>query len=49
MLPGDRILRINEKPVSNVAEAVEQLKGERPRWSITINRNGETMTQVIGG
>ena len=49
VLPGDRILRINEKPVSNVAEAVEQLKGERPRWSITINRNGETMTQVIGG
>jgi serine protease Do len=49
VLPGDRILRINEKPVSSVAEAVEQLRGERPRWSITINRNGETMTQVIGG
>ena len=49
VLPGDRILRINDKPVSTVAEAVEQLKGERPRWSITINRNGETMTQVIGG
>ena len=47
--PGDLILRINDKPVASVADAVRLLTGERPRWSITINRNGETMTQVIGG
>ena len=47
--PGDIILRINEKPVPSVAELKQQLSTERPRWSITINRNGEVMTQVIGG
>ncbi|TAN70952.1 MAG: DegQ family serine endoprotease, partial [Magnetospirillum sp.] len=47
--PGDLILRINDKPVTSVADAKQLMAGERPRWSITINRNGETMTQVIGG
>jgi len=46
---GDLILRVNDKPVASVADAGRLLTGERPRWSITINRNGETMTQVIGG
>ncbi|WP_239988718.1 DegQ family serine endoprotease [Paramagnetospirillum kuznetsovii] len=47
--PGDLILRINDKPVANVAEVKAALTNERPRWSITINRDGETMTQAIGG
>ncbi|MDO8607201.1 MAG: DegQ family serine endoprotease [Phaeospirillum sp.] len=49
VLPGDHILRINDKPVASVADVKRLVEGERPRWSITINRNGETMTQVIGG
>ncbi len=47
--PGDLILRINEKPVTSVAEVKAAVSGERSRWSITINRDGETMTQVFGG
>ncbi|OAN53961.1 serine protease [Paramagnetospirillum marisnigri] len=47
--PGDLILRINEKPVASVADVKAAVSGERPRWAITINRNGETMTQVIEG
>ncbi|CAA7620403.1 DegQ family serine endoprotease [Magnetospirillum sp. SS-4] len=47
--PGDIVLRVNEKPVPTVAELKQQLQGERQRWSITVNRNGEVMTQVIGG
>jgi serine protease Do len=47
--PGDLILRINEKPVASVADAKQLLAGERPRWTVTINRNGETMSLVIGG
>jgi len=47
--PGDLVLRINDRPVASVAEARRLLGGERPRWSLTINRNGQTMTQVIEG
>lgn len=47
--PGDLVLRINDRPVSSVAEARLLLKDDRPRWSLTINRNGQTMTQVIEG
>ncbi|MFD2235343.1 DegQ family serine endoprotease [Phaeospirillum tilakii] len=47
--PGDLVLRINDRPVASVAEARRLLEGTRPRWSLTINRNGQTMTQVIEG
>ena len=47
--PGDLLLRINDKPVTSVAEARGLLAGERTRWTITINRNGETMSLSIGG
>jgi Do/DeqQ family serine protease len=47
--PGDLILRINDRPVASVAEAKALLGREQARWSITIVRNGETMSLVIGG
>ncbi|EPY02092.1 DegQ family serine endoprotease [Magnetospirillum fulvum] len=47
--PGDRLLRINDRPVVSVAEARRLLSGELPRWSLTISRNGQTLTQVIEG
>jgi Do/DeqQ family serine protease len=47
--PGDLILRVNDKPVPSVADLKQALSGERQRWTITINRNGEVMNQVIGG
>ncbi|MGE5506723.1 MAG: DegQ family serine endoprotease [Actinomycetota bacterium] len=47
--PGDLILRINDRPVGSVADAKALLSRDAPRWGITINRNGETMSLVIGG
>jgi len=47
--PGDLLLRINDKPVTSVADARAQLGAEHPRWTITVNRNGETMSLSIGG
>jgi serine protease Do len=47
--PGDLILRINDRPVGSVADAKGLLSHDVPRWTITINRNGETMSLVIGG
>jgi serine protease Do len=47
--PGDRLLRINDRPVATVAEARRLLSGELPRWSLMISRNGQTLTQVIEG
>ena len=47
--PGDMILRINGKPVANVAELKTALGQQPPSWSITIRRGGETMTVTIGG
>ncbi|WP_235062946.1 PDZ domain-containing protein [Paramagnetospirillum caucaseum] len=47
--PGDMLLKVNERPVPSVAEARKLLGVESPRWAITIKRNGEVMSLVLGG
>jgi Do/DeqQ family serine protease len=47
--PGDMILRINGRPVANVAELKTALAQTPKSWSLTIRRGGETMTVTIGG
>ncbi|WP_197532014.1 DegQ family serine endoprotease [Paramagnetospirillum magneticum] len=47
--PGDMLMKINERPVSSVADARRLLEAEQPRWAITIKRNGEVMSLVLGG
>jgi Do/DeqQ family serine protease len=47
--PGDMLLKINERPVASVADARKLLGVESPRWAITIKRNGEVMSLVLGG
>ncbi len=47
--PGDMLLKVNDRPVTSVAEARKLLEVELPRWSITIKRNGEVMSLVLGG
>jgi Do/DeqQ family serine protease len=47
--PGDMLLKLNERPVTSVAEARRILAVESPRWAITIRRNGEVMSLVLGG
>jgi serine protease Do len=49
--PGDMILRINNKPVTNVAElkALLALPPSQQGWAITLRRGGETFTVSIGG
>jgi serine protease Do len=47
--PGDLILRINDRPVASVADAKSLLSRQAQRWAITVNRDGETMSLVIGG
>jgi serine protease Do len=48
--PGDMILRINNKPVANVAELKAMLADPLTKgWAITLRRGGETLTVSIGG
>ena len=47
--PGDLMLRINDRPVASVSDAKSLLSRQSQRWAITVNRNGETMSLVIGG
>jgi Do/DeqQ family serine protease len=47
--PGDMILRVQGKPVANVAELKAAVGQPQQQWSITIRRGGETMTVTIGG
>ena len=47
--PGDMILRINGRPVANVAELKAQLAATPQNWAITLRRGGETLTVSIGG
>lgn len=47
--PGDMLLKVNERPVATVADARKLLSVESPRWAITIKRNGEVMSLVLGG
>ena len=47
--PGDMLLKVNERQVTSVAEARRLLGVESARWAITIKRNGEVMSLVLGG
>lgn len=47
--PGDIILRINEVPVANVADARRALSGNASSWVLTIERDGEKMSMQVGG
>ena len=48
--PGDMILRINNKPLANVAELKATLGDPSIKsWAITLRRGGETLTVTIGG
>jgi serine protease Do len=47
--PGDMLLKVNERQVTSVAEARKLLGVESARWAITIKRNGEVMSLVLGG
>jgi serine protease Do len=48
--PGDMILRINNKPLANVAELKSILVDPMIKgWAITLRRGGETLTVTIGG
>jgi len=47
--PGDILLRINDRPVSSVAEAKALLAARSDLWRITINREGQTLSLQVGG
>lgn len=47
--PGDIILRINDRPVATVADAKRLIAIEQRRWTITVNREGETLSLQVGG
>jgi serine protease Do len=47
--PGDMLLKVNDRQVTSVAEARRLLGAESARWAITIKRNGEVMSLVLGG
>jgi S1-C subfamily serine protease len=47
--PGDMLLKINERQIASVADARQSLGADQARWAITIKRNGEVMSLVLGG
>lgn len=47
--PGDVLLRINDQPVSVVADAKRLLSREARVWRVTFSRNGETLSLQVGG
>ncbi|WP_009870202.1 DegQ family serine endoprotease [Paramagnetospirillum magnetotacticum] len=47
--PGDMLIKINERAIASVADARRSLDAESARWAITIKRNGEVMSLVLGG
>jgi len=47
--PGDIILAVNDHKVGSVAEAKRLLAAEQRGWRVTLNRNGQTLTLMIGG
>jgi serine protease Do len=47
--PGDIIAGINDRPVAAVADAKRLLSAESRGWRLTLNRDGQTLTLMIGG
>jgi Do/DeqQ family serine protease len=47
--PGDIMLEVNNRPIASVTEAKRALAGESRRWTITVNRDGETLSLQVGG
>lgn len=47
--PGDLMLEVNGRAIASVAEAKRALAAEARRWTITVNRDGETLSLQVGG
>ncbi len=47
--PGDILVKINDRPVTSVAEAKRLMDRDRGGWVITLNRGGETLSLQVGG
>jgi len=47
--PGDILLSLNDHKVDSVAEAKRLLAMEPHGWRVTLNREGQTLTLMIGG
>jgi len=47
--PGDIILGINDHPVAAIVDAKRLLGTEARGWRLTLSREGQTLTLMIGG
>ena len=47
--PGDTLREINGQAIGAVADARRALDGVRPEWRVVIDRDGETLSLVVGG
>ena len=47
--PGDIILAVNDHKVASVAEAKKLLAADARAWRVTLERDGQTLTLMIGG
>ena len=47
--PGDIILSVNDRKLVSVAEARRLLADQARNWRVTLDRNGQTLTLMIGG
>lgn len=49
LMPGDMLVKINERAIDSVADARRALSIEAQRWTLSIKRNGEVMSLTVGG
>jgi len=47
--PGDLLVRVNDRPIPAVADAKRELAATPARWTLVINRGGETLSLSLGG
>ncbi len=47
--PGDLVLKVNGRPIGVVDELVTLVKQRADRWEVSVKREGEVLTLVVGG
>lgn len=47
--PGDLLLRVNDRSVTNVRDLTAIIAGEARRWTISVRRGDQTLTTTVGG